>query len=330
MTYQAQISEPEHILVMDDHQANLQDLEMILKFKYRVSLARSDQMCLDQLEGDPPDLILLNVNMPMTDGLTLCRMIKANSATSMIPVIFVSSLSRLSERLASYKAGADDYVTKPYNVEALLCKIRIALNNRHDLEMATKHMTLVQQEMEESLAVSTELGELARFIGESLDCDDLRALGEQMLVAFERFGLRVIVRMIPSGHYFSHAGEIGALDREMMESMYEVGEAIDFGRRTLINMEFVTVLVRNMPIHDLGRYRRWKENLKLLVRIVSRRISDDKRLHDKQGERERLEPLIAGIWQLIERLQNPEQELIYNETHYQVNRLLMNWESQQH
>ena len=326
---QEQTSEPQHILVVDDQPANLNSLELILKFKYQVSLATNGQMCLDQLEQDPPDLILLDVDMPLMDGLTVCRIIKANPTTSMIPVIFVSALSRLSERLAGYKAGADDYVSKPYDVEELLLKIRIALNNRHDLEIAKQRSTLVREEMEESLAASTELGELARFIGDSLDCDDVRTLGERMLATFERFGLRVIVRMIPSGHYFSHAGEVGVLDQEMMESMYEKGRMIDFGHRTLINAESVSVLVRNMPIHDSVRYLRWKENLNLLVGVVNRRISDVQRLHDKQGERERLQPLITGIQQLIDSLQNPEREPLQDQTPHQVNRLLMAWESQQ-
>jgi CheY-like chemotaxis protein len=287
-------------------------------------------MCLERLEQETPDLVLLDVDMPLMDGLSVCRIIKTNPDTTMIPVIFVSALSRLSERLAGYKAGADDYVAKPYDVDELLLKIRVALNNKDDLQTARQCSMLAQEEMEESLAVTRELEELIRFIGDTLECDDVRTLGEQMLAAFERFGLRVIVRMIPSGHYFSHAGEVGMLDQEMMESMYGKGRMIDFGRRTLINTESVSVLVRNMPIHDTIRYQRWKENLYLLVQVVNRRISDVQRLLDKKGERERLKPLVNGIQQLIEGLQTREAEILKEETASYVSRLLMNWESTQY
>ncbi|MEW8497507.1 MAG: response regulator [Candidatus Thiodiazotropha taylori] len=326
MSRQQQGSAAQHILVVDDQQANLDSLQLILKFNYQVSLASTGQACLDQLADATPDLILLDVDMPMMDGLTVCRIIKANPATSEIPVIFVSALSRLSERLAGYRAGADDYVAKPYDAEELLLKIRVALNNRHDLQNAKQRSVLVREEMEESLALSTELAEIAKFIGRTLECDDIRSLGEQMLVTLERFGLRVIVRMILCGFYFSHAG---VLDQEMMESMYEKGRIIDFGHRTLINTESVSLLVRNMPIHDDDRYHRWKENINLMVEVVNQRISDVQRLLDKQGERERLQPLINGLHQLIETVQESGYEVVKEEAAVTVSRLLMAWESNQ-
>jgi CheY-like chemotaxis protein len=329
MRDQAQISAYQHILVVDDQQANLESLQLILKFNYQVTLASSGQACLDHLASATPDLILLDVDMPMMDGLTVCRMIKANPATSEIPVIFVSALSRLSERLAGYRAGADDYISKPYDAEELLLKIRIALNNRYDLETAQQRSVVIREEMEESQALSTELGEIAKFIGGTLECDDVRSLGEQMLVSLERFGLRVIVRMIPNGHYFSHAGEVGILDQEMMESMYEKGRTVDFGQRTLINTESVSLLVRNMPIHDADRYQRWKANVKLMVEVVNQRISDVQRLIDKQGERERLEPLISTLHQLIETVQERGHEIVKDEVSAMVNRVLMSLESNQ-
>ncbi|MCM8855823.1 MAG: response regulator [Candidatus Thiodiazotropha sp.] len=318
-----------HILVVDDQPANLTSLEQILRFNFQVTLAANGQACLEQVKHDPPDLILLDVDMPLMDGLTVCRMIKADPTASMIPVIFVSALSRLSERLAGYHAGADDYITKPYDVDELLVKIRIALNNRHDLEIAREQSSLAQEEMEDSLAACTELSVLVRFIDDSLDCDDVRTLGERMLDTFERFGLRVIVRMIASGHYFSHAGEVGVLDQEMMENMYEKGRIIDLGHRTLINAESVSVLIRNMPVHHTGRYQRWRENLNLLVEVVNSRIYNVQRQNNKQKERERLQPLINGIHQLIEKLQHSENALNRDQASHDLNRLLMTWESQQ-
>ncbi|MEW8432189.1 MAG: response regulator, partial [gamma proteobacterium symbiont of Ctena orbiculata] len=233
MVSEQEEAKPQHILVVDDQPENLKSLEQILRFSYQVSLAASGEACLKLVAArEPPDLILLDVDMPRMDGLTVCRRLKADPVTSLIPVIFVSALSRLSERLAGYHAGADDYVAKPYDVEELLVKIRIALNNRHDLETARERSGLAREEMETSLAACTELNLMADFFHRSLECDDLRALGERLLDTFDRFGLRVIVRLVESGHYFSHAGEVGVLDQEMMESLYEKGNIIDFGHRT--------------------------------------------------------------------------------------------------
>lgn len=326
-TEQEKASE-QHILVVDDQPENLRSLEQILRYSYRVSVASSGQACLDLIVQDPPDLILLDVDMPQMDGLTVCRLIKADPVRSMIPVIFVSALSRLSERLAGYHVGADDYVSKPYDVEELLAKIRIALNNRHDLEAARKRTILAQEEMEASLAACTELNLLADFFDHSLDCDDLRTLGERLLDTFDRFGLRVIVRLVESGHYFSHAGEVGVLDREMMESLYENGNIIDFGHRSLFNAEVVSVLVRNMPVHDQMRYQRWRDNLKLLVEVVNSRIVNVQHKSNRQSEREHLQSLVTGIHQLIEKLQHSDDDLNWDQACHDLNRLRMAWESQ--
>ncbi len=318
----------QHILVVDDQPENLRSLEQILRYDYQVSLANSSQACLELVAQNPPDLILLDVDMPLMDGLTLCRLIKADPSTSMIPVVFVSALSRLSERLAGYYAGADDYVTKPYDVNELLIKIRIALNHRHDLEAARDRATLSRDEMETSLAACTELNLLADFFGNSLDYDDIRALGDGLLEIFDRFGLRVIVRLVEGGHYFSHAGEVGVLDQEMMESLYEKGKIVDFGQRTLINAQLISVLVRNMPIHDETRYQRWRDNLMLLVEVVNSRIENVQRKNNKQMERERLQSLVAGLHQLIDEMQHSGNELNWDQTGNDLHRLRMDWESQ--
>jgi DNA-binding response OmpR family regulator len=328
MTIDSETASDQHILVVDDQAENLRSLEQILRYSYQVSLAPDGQTCLNKVAQSPPDLILLDVDMPVMDGLTVCRLIKADPATSMIPVIFVSALSRMSERLAGYRMGAEDYVTKPYDVDELLAKIRVALNNRHDLETARGRINLVQQEMETSLAACTELKLLADFLNHSLDCDDLRTLCEHLLDTFDRFGLRVIVRLLESGHYFSHAGEVGVLDQEMMESLYENGQVIDFGHRSLFNSESVSVLVRNMPVHDQSRNQRWRDNLKLLVDVVNSRILNLHRKNSKQTERERLQLLITGIQQLIENLQESGKDLSWDQACNDLNRLRMTWESQ--
>ena len=315
----------QHVLVIDDQPANLTSLEQILGADYRVSLGENGRVCLDLAHQLSPDLILLDVDMPVMDGLTVCRKLKSDPATSMIPIIFVSALSRLEERLAGYRAGADDYVAKPYNVDELLAKIRIALNNRFDLEAAKERSAQMLGEVVDSLSTCNELDVIRQFIGEAFDCRDLRSLGDRLLATFDRFGLRVIVRLLDSGHYFSHAGEVGALDREMMEAMYDKGRLIDFGHRTLINADHISVLVRNMPLHDAARYRRWKENLTLLVGIVNNCVTAVEAASIEQHHAN-LRSLLMRLNQLIEHLQDPDLQLDHDYATSHLSHLIENWE----
>lgn len=315
----------EHILIVDDQSANLTSLEQIMGGNYRVTTAQNGRACLDLVHQQHPDLILLDVDMPVMDGLTVCRRLKADPASAQIPVIFVSALSRLEERLAGYRAGAEDYLSKPYNVDELLAKIRIALNNRHDLEAARLRSRQLQSGVVNSLATCHELEALRQFAENACECNDLRSLGDCLLETFEVFGLRVIVRMLGSGHYFSHAGEVGALDQEMMEAMYDKGSLIDFGHRTLINAEHVSVLVRNMPVHDADRYRRWKENVSLFVGMVNKCVAAVEETSRQHHDNLRL--LVKGLGQLIENLQDPAIAIDREHTASHLARLLNSWDS---
>jgi DNA-binding response OmpR family regulator len=316
-----------HILVVDDQHANLTSLEQILGGGYRVSTAENGVIGIEKTYRLHPDLILLDVDMPVMDGLTVCRKLKVDPNTSMIPIIFVSALSRLEERLSGYRAGADDYVAKPYDVDELLAKIRIALNNRHDLEAARERTQRMHGDVADSLSVCNELDALRQFAENAFECDNLRSLGERLLETFDRFGLRVIVRMIGNGHYFSHAGEVGALDREMMEVMYDKGRLIDFGYRTLVNVDYVSVLVRNMPLHDVVRYRRWKENVNLLVGVVNDCVAAVEAANPQQHHAN-LHTLVKGLDQLIESLQDPALPIDQEHATSHLTHLRSVWESQ--
>ena len=132
--------------------------------------------------------------------------------------------------------------------------------------------------------------------------------------------------MLSSGHYFSHAGEVGALDREMMEAMYDKGRLIDFGHRTLINADHVSVLVRNMPLHDVARYRRWKENLNLLVGVVNNCVTAVEAESIPQHHAN-LQSLKKGLDQLIENLQDPDLGLDQEHATSHLSHLINAWES---
>lgn len=185
---------------------------------------------------------------------------------------------------------------------------------------------LRQGSVANSLSTCNELEAVRRFISDTLECTDLRTLGDHLLETFDRFGLRVIVRMLGSGHYFSHAGEVGALDREMMEAMYNKGRLIDFGHRTLLNARHVSVLVRNMPVHDAVRYRRWKESLSLLVGVVNSRVAAVENANIQQHHAG-LYSLMKGLNQLIDHLQDPSMTVDQEHATSHITRLMISWES---
>lgn len=116
---------PARILVVDDLLPNVKLLEAKLKNEfYRVSTAQSGKEALEKISKEPPDVVLLDIMMPDMDGFETCRRIKSNPVSASIPVIMVTALSDVQDRVHGLNAGADDFLTKPINDLALFARIR--------------------------------------------------------------------------------------------------------------------------------------------------------------------------------------------------------------
>src|ERR1700727_989342 len=113
------------VLVADDVAANVRLLEARLSAEYfDVVTAMSGKEALAICERAECDLVLLDVMMPDLDGFEVCRRLKSNPATHHIPVVMVTALDQSSDRVRGLEAGADDFLTKPVDDEALLARGR--------------------------------------------------------------------------------------------------------------------------------------------------------------------------------------------------------------
>jgi DNA-binding response OmpR family regulator len=139
------------ILVVDDTPESLRILtEILLPEGYNVRPANSGKLALASIAAQPPDLILLDIRMPDLDGFEVCRRLKAEEATMNIPVIFQSAATDLADRLEGLRLGAVDYISKPFQRDELLARVRTHLELallRGDLEIVVKERT-AQLELE--------------------------------------------------------------------------------------------------------------------------------------------------------------------------------------
>ncbi|WP_319244839.1 response regulator [uncultured Propionivibrio sp.] len=121
--------ESTYVLIVDDNSDNLVLLQAILEQDgFRVRWAQSGQAALDLVEQEMPDLIMLDVYMPIMDGYEVCRRLKADPRTGDIPVIFVSASDSRVDRVAAFDAGGVDYVGKPFFVDEVLGRARAHAN----------------------------------------------------------------------------------------------------------------------------------------------------------------------------------------------------------
>jgi len=123
--------QPASILVVDDTPANLQVLAGMLKDRgYKVRPAPSGKLALLAARRDPPDLILLDINMPEMNGYEVCEQLKADDNLSGIPVIFISALTEPLDKVKAFALGGVDYLTKPFQMEELHARVETHLKIR--------------------------------------------------------------------------------------------------------------------------------------------------------------------------------------------------------
>jgi len=144
------------IMIVDDNPANLKLLEdMLVQEEHEVRSFPLGRLALAAAISDPPDLILLDINMPEMNGYQVCERLKANQALSHIPVIFLSALNEIEDKVRGFQSGAVDYISKPFQFEEVHARVETHLK-LHDLQQALK----LQNECLEQ-AVASRTRELA-------------------------------------------------------------------------------------------------------------------------------------------------------------------------
>jgi diguanylate cyclase (GGDEF)-like protein len=148
------------ILIVDDQPANLKVLLSLLKLHYfQIRVAASGEQALIVLSKNLPDIILLDVMMPGMDGFETCQRIKANKATADIPVIFMTALDRIEDKVAGFEAGGVDYITKPFQQVEVLARVNTHISLRQrELELKeTKNELFKQNKRLEQLSIIDDL-----------------------------------------------------------------------------------------------------------------------------------------------------------------------------
>jgi phosphoserine phosphatase RsbU/P len=138
------------VLLVDDAKANLDILVEGLKSDYKLSLALNGEMALQIAARTPPDLVLLDIVMPGLDGYEVCRRLRQMPETAEVPIMFLSSLEEVQNKTRGFEAGANDYLTKPFEMLEVKARVRSLLK-------AKAYNDAVKEQIASELRVAREI-----------------------------------------------------------------------------------------------------------------------------------------------------------------------------
>jgi diguanylate cyclase (GGDEF)-like protein len=185
------------ILVVDDVPINIQLLTTYLSSEgYSIVSAKDGAEAVEKIQTLHPDLVLLDVMMPKLNGFQVCQIIKSNEATNFIPVIMVTALNELEDKIKGMESGADDFITKPFNKLELLTRVRSLLRIKYlhdELKVKVIELQKARDELRQ-LAITDGLTGLYnyRYFKEQL---------QQELNRARRHELKVSIAMIDIDHF---------------------------------------------------------------------------------------------------------------------------------
>jgi CheY-like chemotaxis protein len=144
----------EKILVVDDQPVNVKLITAYLKKDYEIIPAYSGEEALEKVRTDKPDIVLLDIMMPGISGYEVCERIKQQDTTRFMPVVMITALSELEDKIKGIEAGADDFLTKPINNIELITRVRSLLKSKyfHDQLIRSKEIIEAQNDLKTIMA----------------------------------------------------------------------------------------------------------------------------------------------------------------------------------
>ena len=219
-----EITESATIMVVDDTPENLNLLKDILPAKgYRVLAFPNGRMALNAAAKSPPDLILLDITMPEMNGFEVCERLKADEALIEIPVLFISALTEITDKVKAFAVGGVDYVTKPFQFEEVHARVKTHLQLRKMKKELERH----------------------NFHLEELVVEKTREISDSQMATLLALSKLAEYRDDETGHHIERARTFCKILAEQLRRNPRYAQSI--------SDDYVENIFHAAPLHDIGK-----------------------------------------------------------------------------
>ncbi|MGB4065543.1 MAG: response regulator [Azonexus sp.] len=262
------------VYVVDDDQVFLDALSGILEGVCQLETFNSVDTCLIRLADAKPDIFLLDIQMPVTDGYAFCCRLKDDFDTLDIPVLFVSSSDESETLLLCYEAGGDDFIRKPVDPTVLVSKLAVASRMLAEKKALREQAGYARDTAMAAMVSMGELGVVLQFLSKSFICNSLQELAALVIDSMGQYDLlaAVQVRLGDDVLTLSQDGQNVPLEVSVLNLIRDSGRVFQFRSRCVFNFGRVTLLVNNMPLADAERCGRIRDNCAILAEGADARL----------------------------------------------------------
>ena len=255
-----------------------------------------------------PDIILLDIEMPGMSGYDVCKTIKQSESTQDIPVMFLSSKIELSDRVKGYSVGASDYITKPFNAEELIARIKVLYEYRQQCAKLKLDIAKANKTAEIAMTESGDMGRIMRYVGQSYHANNFQSLSEHFFAFFAPLNLDVVVVFWyqGTGVFYSQQSGVCPLEQELLEQHRQAQRFVDIGSSTIINYPKVSLLIKNMPVDNDALYGRYKDLFPHILEVTNEKVITMER---SESSYEQAAQISTALQDIVKQLttQNVEQ-----------------------
>ena len=213
------------ILIVDDTPGNIDILvELLEDFDTKIAINGEDAL-ETAFEGDPPDLILLDIMMPEMDGYEVCRRLRANKLTKDVPIIFLTAKTLKKDIIKGFEAGGQDYITKPFDARELMERVKTQLELKSQREILKNMNVILEEKVQERTAQLQEALSNLDKANKELQGLDTAKNSFLMMISHE---LRTPLNGIVGASYFL---------RDSLSEDKELGEFVDMLKLSVDRLE---------------------------------------------------------------------------------------------
>lgn len=244
--------------------------------------------------------------------LLACEKLLKTDHTGGLPMVVLTSSSSVKDKVKAFEIGCDDFVDNRITPDETCARITKSIFHQIANTQLSQRLAQATETARTAMVDNSDLGANIQFLLQVNMCDNLDQLGQQFFATIERYGLACSLQMrseMGIKDMEAH-GMAKDLESQLLLQLKDSGRYVDFGRRTIVNYDRVSLLIKNMPVDDPDKYGAIKDNTFCLVQGVNSRILALEDRFKLLGEKDSLRKLSTDVHSVINALQHSYQDVM--------------------